>query len=63
MLDARDPMACRCKELEREILGMAGEKKIILILNKIDLIPPGNADAWLKHLRREFATIVFKANT
>jgi nuclear GTP-binding protein len=33
-------MACRCKLLEAEILGMPGEKKIILVLNKIDLVPP-----------------------
>ena len=56
-------MACRCKHLEREILGMPGEKKIILVLNKIDLVPAGNADSWLAHLRREFATVLFKANT
>ncbi|CAD8107405.1 unnamed protein product [Paramecium primaurelia] len=63
ILDARDPMACRCKHMEREILGMPGDKKIILVLNKIDLVPPGNADAWLTQLRREFATVLFKANT
>jgi nuclear GTP-binding protein len=56
-------MACRSKILEREIVGMPGDKKIILVLNKIDLIPPGNADAWLSYLRREFATVLFKANT
>lgn len=42
---------------------MPGEKKIILVLNKIDLVPHGNADAWLTYLRREFATVLFKANT
>ena len=39
VIDARDPMSCRCKELEANILGMPGEKKIILVLNKIDLVP------------------------
>jgi nuclear GTP-binding protein len=38
-------------------------KKIILILNKIDLVPSGNAEAWLKVLRREYATVLFKGNT
>ncbi len=32
-------MGCRNKEMEAEILGMQGEKKIILVLNKIDLVP------------------------
>lgn len=40
VLDARDPMGCRCKEIEAEALGMAnGSKKIILVLNKIDMVP------------------------
>ena len=42
---------------------MEGDKKIILVLNKIDLVPPGNAEAWLKYLRMEYATILFKSNT
>ena len=52
ILDARDPMACRCKAIEHKILGMAGEKKIILLLNKIDLVPIDNAYAWQNYLRR-----------
>ena len=63
VLDARDPLSCRNRELEAKILGMPGEKKIILALNKIDLVPVKVAEAWLKYLRREFATILFKANT
>jgi len=62
ILDARDPLGCRCKELEAQILGMPGEKKIILVLNKIDLVPQHIADGWLSHLRREYATVLFKGN-
>jgi nuclear GTP-binding protein len=39
VLDARDPLSCRSKELESQILSHKDEKKIILILNKIDLVP------------------------
>lgn len=39
VLDARDPLNCRCKNLEAKILGLPGDKKIILVLNKIDLVP------------------------
>lgn len=39
VLDARDPMACRNKEMEAEVLGTGQGKKIILVLNKIDLVP------------------------
>lgn len=41
---------------------MAGEKKIILLLNKIDLVPIENAHAWQNHLRREYPTVLFKSN-
>lgn len=63
VLDARDPLGCRNREIEAQILGMAGNKKIILVLNKIDLVPQFVAERWLKYLRREFATVLFKANT
>jgi nuclear GTP-binding protein len=51
VLDARDPISCRCKSIERKILSMQ-DKKIILILNKIDLVPMENAYAWQTYLRR-----------
>lgn len=40
ILDARDPLGCRNKDIEALIQSMNGEKKIILVVNKIDLIPP-----------------------
>jgi nuclear GTP-binding protein len=39
VLDARDPESCRSKELESQILAHKDDKKIILVLNKIDLVP------------------------
>jgi nuclear GTP-binding protein len=39
VLDARDPLSCRSKELESQILSHRDGKKIILVLNKIDLVP------------------------
>ena len=37
VLDARDPEGCRNKELE--MAAAAQGKKILLVLNKIDLVP------------------------
>ena len=82
VLDARDPLSCRSKELESQIQSHKDGKKIILVLNKIDLIPMyeykffykinfifyeinfwrENALIWKKYLRREFPTVLFKAN-
>ncbi len=59
VLDARDPLGCRCKEIEHEVIN-AG-KKLIFIVNKIDLVPPENSRAWQKYLRREFPTVLFRA--
>ena len=63
VLDARDPEGCRCREMELEILAKNGDKKIILVLNKIDLVPIEVVQLWKKKLSREFACVLFKANT
>jgi nuclear GTP-binding protein len=59
VLDARDPASCRSNELEKEIL--AAGKKLVLLLNKIDLVPRHAVEAWKKYLQRSFPTITFKA--
>lgn len=59
VLDARDPNSCRCPELEQEIQSQG--KKIILLLNKIDLIPKDAVTAWLTYLRKYHPTVAFKA--
>ena len=35
VLDARDPQGSRGRAIEREIMTMAGEKKLVMVLNKI----------------------------
>lgn len=63
ILDARDPIGCRTKAIEELILNAGADKRIILILNKIDLVPRENVEAWLKYLRCEYPTVAFKAST
>lgn len=63
VLDARDPLGSRSPTVERQILEMDPNKKIILVLNKIDLIPKDNTEKWLSYLRNEYPTIAFKAST
>jgi nuclear GTP-binding protein len=41
VLDARDPEGCRSKELEQQVLSQG--KKMLLVVNKIDLVPPQNS--------------------
>ena len=63
VLDARDPLTCRNKDLENKIKSGKNSKKIILVLNKIDLIPVQNAIDWQKYLSNEFPCVLFKSNT
>jgi len=60
VLDARDPEGCRNKELERSIVS-AG-KKLLILVNKIDLVPPQNARMWQRYIRREYPCVMFKCN-
>jgi len=63
VLDCRDPLGCRSKQVEELILNSGADKKIILILNKIDLVPREVVEKWLKALRNEYPTVAFKAST
>lgn len=38
VLDARDPLGCRCPDIEKQIKSMDANKKIILLLNKIGIL-------------------------
>lgn len=63
VLDARDPEGTRSKEVERMVMAAAsGGKRLILVLNKIDLIPAPVLKAWLIHLRRYFPTLPLRAS-
>ncbi|KAL0978522.1 hypothetical protein UPYG_G00171660 [Umbra pygmaea] len=62
VLDARDPLGCRCPQLEEAVLKK-GNKKLLLLLNKIDLVPKENVEKWLQCLQLEFPTVAFKAST
>ncbi|ERE91866.1 guanine nucleotide-binding protein-like 3 [Cricetulus griseus] len=62
VLDARDPLGCRCPQVEEAIV-QSGHKKLILVLNKSDLVPKENLENWLNYLSKELPTVVFKAST
>jgi nuclear GTP-binding protein len=59
VLDARDPEACRSEKLETEIL--ASGKRLVFLLNKIDLVPAEVVEAWLAFYRKIAPTMAFKA--
>lgn len=63
VLDARDPQGCRVKEVEEQILATGGKKRLVMVLNKIDLVPRENVQGWIKVIQREFPCVAFKAST
>lgn len=63
VLDARDPMGCRVRAVEEMVAASGGRKRIVLVLNKIDLVPRDVVKQWLATLRREFPAVAFKAST
>jgi nuclear GTP-binding protein len=63
VLDARDPISTRSKEVEQMVMAAdGGSKRMIFILNKIDLVPPPVLRSWLIYLRRSFPTLPLRAS-
>lgn len=61
VVDARDPLGTRCSQVE-EAVRESG-KRLVLVLNKADLVPRTNLESWLKYLRRTAPAVPFKAST
>lgn len=63
VLDARDPIGTRSREVEQMVMAAdKGSKRMIFILNKIDLVPPPVLRSWLAFLRRSFPTLPLRAS-
>ena len=60
VLDARDPVHSRSPALEDSILP---PKRVVLVLNKIDLVPKDVAQRWLRSLRRTSGLAVVATST
>ncbi|TRY75131.1 hypothetical protein TCAL_00663 [Tigriopus californicus] len=63
VLDARDPLGTRNASAEQKIRDQGSRKRLVLVLNKADLVPKDNLEAWIRYLRREYPTIAFKSST
>ncbi|CAM0137949.1 GTPase required for pre-60S ribosomal subunit nuclear export and maturation [Umbelopsis sp. WA50703] len=62
VLDARDPVGTRCKNVEKFIQKEAPHKHLIFVLNKCDLVPTWVTARWVKHLSKDHPTLAFHAS-
>ncbi|GMI06204.1 hypothetical protein TrRE_jg7161, partial [Triparma retinervis] len=56
VVDARDPNGFRSTTLEDQVLANSG-KRLVVVLNKSDLVPPTVLKSWLAHLRKTRVTV------
>jgi len=59
VLDARDPYITRCKQLENLVTQLG--KKLVLVINKADLVPKEVLDSWKRVLNKEYPTVYISA--
>ncbi|KWU47342.1 nucleolar GTP-binding protein 2 [Rhodotorula sp. JG-1b] len=62
VLDARDPLGTRCDSVESYLAKEKRGKKVIYVLNKVDLVPGWVAARWVKILSKSHPTIAFHAS-
>jgi nuclear GTP-binding protein len=62
VLDARDPLGTRCRNVETFIKKEAPHKHLVFLLNKCDLVPPTVTRKWVKHLSQDYPTLAFHAS-
>ena len=62
VLDARDPIGSRIHSTLEDVILSRADKRMVLVLNKIDLVPKEVVGRWLTVLRRSHPTIAIKAS-
>lgn len=62
VVDARDPLGTRCKQVEEAVNKVHGSKRLVVVLNKADLVPRTILESWLKYLKRRGPVVAFKAS-
>ena len=62
VLDARDPINSRIHPRIEEMISSRPDKRMVVLLNKIDLVPKSVVQAWLTHLRRSVPALAVRAD-
>jgi hypothetical protein len=62
VLDARDPIGTRSSYIENYLKKEKAHKHMILVLNKVDLVPTWVAKKWVALFSAEYPTVAFHAS-
>ena len=62
VLDARDPLGTRSPYIEHYLKKEKAHKHLILVLNKVDLVPTWVTQRWVAILSSEYPTVAFHAS-
>lgn len=62
VVDARDPVGSRIHSTLEDVILSKADKRMVLVLNKIDLVPKEVVGSWLTVLRRSHPAIALKAS-
>ena len=63
VLDARDPNGSRASTYVENMILSHPDKRMVLVLNKVDLVPKEAVSGWLTVLRRSMPALAVKAAT
>ena len=61
ILDCRDPISTRLSNKVEETIVSHFNKRLVLVLNKVDLVPKEVVQKWLTYLRQYYPTIAVRA--
>eukprot|EP00792_Barthelona_sp_PAP020_P005054 TRINITY_DN2471_c0_g1_i2.p1 TRINITY_DN2471_c0_g1~~TRINITY_DN2471_c0_g1_i2.p1 ORF type:complete len:744 (+),score=209.64 TRINITY_DN2471_c0_g1_i2:29-2233(+) len=63
ILDVRDPIGTRSRVIERYLKGPDHRHRhLVLLLNKVDLVPTWVTERWVRYLSRDHITLAFHAS-
>lgn len=62
VLDARDPLGTRCRNVEVYLEKEAKHKHLVFVLNKCDLVPTWVTAKWVRILSQDYPTLAFHAS-
>lgn len=62
ILDARDPIGTRCPQVENYLKKEKPHKHLIIVVNKVDLVPAWVTQKWVAILSQEYPAMAFNAH-